>query len=110
MRRVHEIMHTTARVDSVAWGKLGREARLHIAFIQHGTADTGYIYENICPYCAQTLEKVTAHPEADMETVANRLLMGVVRHFRFCVHRGTGRLLVEKTDEPLGTERIIKEH
>lgn len=100
MRLVHDICFAA---------NVGNGQRVCVAFIQHGTKDTGYIYENICPWCATTLEKVTVSPLADVETVMNRLLMGMTKHYRFCVHRGTGTLQVEKTDHPLNVEKVIRE-
>lgn len=109
MRRVHDILHTSGGFADPAGRSVKKTFRLHIAFIQHGNAEEGYKYENICPYCAETLEMVTVNPAAEMERVANRLLQGVVRHYRFCVHRGTGKLQVEKTDAPLNTSKLIRE-
>lgn len=108
MRKVHDILFTRTQVY-VGLAARKTAVNLCIAYIQHGTADTHFEYENVCPYCAETLEKVSAHPLADMTTIANRLLQGLVKHYKFCVHRGTGKILVEKTSVPLHTEKIIKE-
>lgn len=98
MRKVHEILR----------GRTGQH-EIVIAFIQHGRREDGFIYENVCPWCACTIEKVTAHPDAEMSAVANRLREGVARHIWTCTHRNAYRLKVEKTTVPLHTERIIKE-
>ena len=98
MKRVHDIRYT--KMGSVS---------LPVAFIQHGNKEDGLIYENICPLCAATLEKVTTHPEAEMTTVLNRLLQGSVRHYQFCPQRGSDTLHVEITTTPLQTEKIVRE-
>lgn len=100
MRKVHDVIYCLS---------VGNGRRVCLSFIQHGSKEDGFVYENICPWCAQTLEKVTVHPDADWTTVGNRLLQGLTRHYQFCVHRGTATLQVEKTDVPLGTEHVPKE-
>jgi hypothetical protein len=81
-----------------------------ISFIQHGTKEDGFVYENICPFCAETLEKVTVHPEAEASIVFKRLQVGMEKHIWLCSSRGSDRLFVEQTTKPLGTEKLIKEH
>lgn len=98
MRRVHDILR----------GRAGHH-EIVISFIQHGTPEAGYIYENICPWCAMTIEKVSTHPDASVGAVFNRLREGMSRHVWTCIHRNSYTLQVEVTTTPLNTERIIKE-
>jgi ABC-type molybdate transport system substrate-binding protein len=98
MRKVHEIF-------------INPRNRLQVvAFIQHGTSDQGFVYENVCPFCSVTIEKVTTHPDAEMSKVVDRLRTGVGEHLRVCVRRHSPNLDVQKTAVPLDTEHLVKEH
>jgi len=97
MRKVHDVIR--GRVD---------EHEIVIAFIQHGTKEDGFVYENVCPWCAGTVEKVTANPKAELTTVLNRLREGIYRHIWTCTHRNSYQIQVEKTEFPLNTEKIVK--
>jgi hypothetical protein len=98
MRKVHEILGAASGLHDVV-----------ISFIQHGTKEDGFTYENVCPWCSCTVEKVTANPEAEMSRILKRLREGMYRHIWTCTHRNSYRLLVEKATSPLNTEKIIKE-
>jgi hypothetical protein len=101
MRKVHDIII----------GRRGSNGGhpVVISFVQHGNRDDGFVYENVCPYCAVTIEKVTVHPEAAASEVYKRLQAGMHDHIYICTHRGAASLNVEKTSGPLGTEKLIKE-
>jgi uncharacterized protein with PIN domain len=98
MRRVHEILR----------GRSGKH-EVVISFVQHGTKEDGFLYENICPWCGGTIEKVSANPDAEMSVVANRLREGMSRHIWTCTHRNSYVLQVEQTTTPLDTEKIVRE-
>lgn len=97
MRKVHDILTAKARRHDIV-----------LSFIQHGNTEDGYVYENICPWCAGTIEMVTVHPEAEMPVVLSRLREGMSKHIWTCVRRGSYKIQVEKTSAPLDTEKVIK--
>lgn len=98
MRRVHEILHVQVGKHDIV-----------IAFIQQGNPADGFIYENVCPWCAGTIEKVTANPAAEMSVVLNRLREGMSKHIWLCTHRNAYKVQVEKTTTPLGVDKVTKE-
>ena len=52
MRLVHDILvgHVSVHTSNGT-----RPRGPVISFIQHGTADTGWRYENVCPFCEKTV-------------------------------------------------------
>jgi hypothetical protein len=95
MRKVHDILTT-------------RNRRTTVSFVQHGNTDDGYVYEIVCPWCANTVHKLTAHPEAEWPDVLDTIKSYQDPHDRVCP-MVRGRVSVEKAQKPLNTERLIRE-
>jgi hypothetical protein len=97
LRDVHDILFSK------------RTRRAFVAFIQHGTSETGYSYDVICPWCGQDLglieEKVEADgpEEIDPPELARQMKELARAHTIACPSAGF-RLAVKKATRPLGTE------
>lgn len=96
MKSVHDIVTT-------------RDRRTSISFIQHGNEDDGYVYELVCPWCATSIHKLTAHPEAEWPDVLNTMKSYQDPHDRVCPQSGNGVPSVEITRVPLNTTKLIRE-
>ena len=96
MKRVHDIIST-------------RNQRCHIAFIQHGNVDDGYVYEIVCPWCETSLHKLSTHPEAEWPEVLDVMKTYQDIHDRVCPNSRSGIFNVQRTTTPLNTEKLIHE-
>jgi hypothetical protein len=81
--------------------------RKPVAFIQHGTPDTGYVYTAICPFCAGTIaENVTTQTRTTGD-LYQTLLRLQRQHWIDCPAIGAATdLAVEITNVPLHTEEV----
>lgn len=93
MRAVHDILYDKT---------LGH-APGPCAFIQHGNEETGYSYECVCPFCAQT---VGDHIPPDENFTYGKLLTTLKKmmagHISLCTAGGF-KVKVYITKTPLGT-------
>ena len=110
MRLVHDILVGHVRVHA---GNGTRPRGPVIAFIQHGTADTGWRYENVCPFC----EKPVGYVNDPLNELTNMQLFAELQR-QMSVHMDSIRnpcaasgwdIHVEVATKPLGTEKIVRE-
>lgn len=106
-------MADTRLVHSILYSRKLKN-RAMIAFIQHGTRETGFRYEVICPYCAHTTGYVTEEVDdiGPVELGPKELSIEMKRlmsiHLPKCTDSWT-KVKVQKATRPLGTEKIIRE-
>ena len=110
MRLVHDILVGHVRVVGLN-GK--RPQGPVISFIQHGTRETGWRYENVCPFCAKTVGFVND----PLDELTNMQLFAELQR-QMSVHISSLKspceasgwtLNVELAKAPLNTEKIVRE-
>lgn len=102
LRPVHDIRRIRNNTHK------GKQATL--AFIQHGTSEEGYRYENVCPFCALTVGEVSEEKdplgfpeEIPLSNLLKALYMQMTVHMKLCTASGT-KLNVQLAKHPLGTD------
>lgn len=87
----------------------GKGGKVIISFIQHGTSEDGWKYENICPFCATTVGYVEDKDDMlSKEQLFKQLQHQMSFHIEVCTAGGF-KLAVQKTTKPLGVDKLIKE-
>jgi hypothetical protein len=106
LRPVHEILkaHTKKTKHPIV-----------LSFIQWGNGEEGYKYENVCPWCSQTVGYVQEETddmgpvEMKMGELCTKLQDQMSSHLVSCTSSGK-KLSVQLAKHALNTEVIPREH